>query len=226
MTDGRGLRTSAVYEQLRNDILEGKLSPAERLKTAYLSTRFNVSMTVVREALTRLAEQGIVVATPRSGFVVTPLSTADLTDLTRVRIGIETLALQDSIEHGDLPWETLVVGTHHTLARTPRPGKAEDGGVAWRQGHREFHHALLSGCGSPRLLAIACSLRDSSELYRAWSRTLARDTRRDFAAEHHALLDRVLARDADGAVAALTQHIERTTAALLDFAAASGSTAR
>lgn len=226
MTDDRGLRTSAVYVQLRNDILEGKLSPAERLKTAGLSSRFNVSMTVVREALTRLAEQGIVVATPRSGFVVTPLSIEDLTDLTRVRISIETLALEDSIKHGDLAWETLVVGSHHTLARTPRPGIAEDGGAAWRQCHREFHHALLSGCGSPRLLAIADSLRDSSELYRAWSRTLARDTDRDFAAEHRAIVDRVLARDADGAVEALSRHIERTTATLLDFAAARGSAAR
>jgi DNA-binding GntR family transcriptional regulator len=207
-----------VFETLRSDLLDGRIQPGERLKLPALTGRFGVSLTVIREALTRLAEQGLVTANPKRGFSVMTLSADNLVDLTYVRVQLETLTLRASIERGGLDWETGVVGRLYALGRTPQ--LCDDGtfNAEWFLSHRAFHESLLAGCGSPRLLAITAAERDRAELYRAWSLSLAADTQRRVRAEHKKIADLALARDADGAAAALTAHIERTTTALLDYA--------
>lgn len=213
-------RAETVFEALRADLIEGRLEPGERLKLPALVERFSVSMTVVREALTRLAEQRMVVAVPNRGFSVVPLSAEDLRDLTHVRLRLETMALRDSIERGALDWETRVVAAHHALNRTPDVDDKGELNVAWLCAHRDFHHALGSGCGSPRLIDLVDGLRDSAELYRAWARSIAHDYERDVAAEHDAIVRAALARAADAASAALHDHVDRSAAALLRHAGA------
>jgi DNA-binding GntR family transcriptional regulator len=211
-------RAETVFEALRADLLEGRIEPGARLKLPALVERFGVSMTVIREALTRLAEQRMVVAVANLGFSVIPLSAGDLKDLTHVRLRLETMALRDSIERGTLAWETGVVAAHHALNRTPDLDDKGGLNVAKMCAHRNFHHALGSGCGSPRLIELVDSLRDSAELYRAWSRSIAHDYQRDVQAEHDEIARAALAHDADAASAALRDHIERSTAALLRHA--------
>jgi DNA-binding GntR family transcriptional regulator len=88
---------------------------------------------------------------------------------------------------------------------------------AWVEAHRMFHHCILGGTGVRRLSEIARGLRDCSELYQFWSYTRGHDPDRDIVAEHREMADRTLARDAEGAARALTQHIERTTALLVAY---------
>jgi len=211
-------KTEEVFESLRADLLSGRVEPGQRMKSQELSSRFGVSLSVVREALTRLAEQGLLVSTPQRGFSVRPLSVADLADLTRVRVQIESLALRQAFELGDISWETTVLGTHHALERTSVT--LEDGSFneAWSAAHRDFHRALLASCGSPRLEAIATSLRDSAELYRRWYWALTDDHQRNIAEEHRLLKDFALDRDADQAVRQLAAHIERAPQALIAYA--------
>ena len=206
-----------VYLALRTDLLRGLLEPGSKLKLGDFSARYSVSLSVVREAMARLAAQGLVQSSPQRGFWVTPLSIEDLRDLTRARVLIETLALRESIAGGALSWESTVLANHHTLDNTPMV--TADGHVnpQWEAAHRDFHHALLSGCGSMRLESVAAELRDCAELYRFWSRELAHDTDRDVASEHRRITELTLARDAEGAAAALAAHIERTTAVLADY---------
>ena len=207
-----------VYRALREDLLRGLLEPGSKLKLGDFSARFSVSLSVVREAMARLAEQGLVQSSPQRGFRVTPLSTEDLRDLTRARVLIETMALRESIAGGPLAWESTVLAKHHTLDKTPMTTADGNVNAEWVSAHRDFHHALLSGCGSARLESIAAELRDCAELYRFWSRELAQDTDRDVASEHRTITELTLARDADGAATALADHIERTTAVLVDYA--------
>lgn len=82
MSGPKATRTGEVYEALRVDILNTQIEPGSRLKIADLSNRFGASLSVVREALTRLGEQGLVVASPQRGFSVIELSVEDLDDLT------------------------------------------------------------------------------------------------------------------------------------------------
>lgn len=205
-------RTEDVYAALRADILGGRFRPGDRLGPAALAEQVGASLSVVREALTRLAEQGLVLAQPQVGFSVTPISADDLTDLTDIRIEIEGLALRRSIVRGDIAWESSVVAAAYLLERTPQLADDGSGRINedWSQAHNAFHGSLMAACGSPRLLEIAQSLRDAAELYRRWSLPGGTADTRDVAGEHRAILDAIQARDADTAVAALRSHIEHT----------------
>jgi DNA-binding GntR family transcriptional regulator len=190
-----------------------------RLPFAELTARYGASMGVVREALNRLAAEGLVEAEPQFGFRVVPLSVADLKHLTAARAVMETLVLGQAVEHGGVSWEADDLAAHHRLEHTPQragddPSRLSD---EWTTAHAAYHHALLAGCPNPRLLAIAESLRDSAELYRRWSVPLAHG-QRDIPGEHRAILDAVLAHDTDAATAALAAHIQHTTNVLLEHA--------
>ena len=207
-------RTTQIYEALRADILHTRIEPGRRLKIADLSNRFGVSLSVVREALIRLGEQGLVVANPQRGFSVVELSVNDLDDLTNVRTQIESMALRDSVAHGGVAWEAQVVAAHHRLERTEIYVDPAHINPEWLDAHRAYHQALEAGGASKRLRAIANTLRDNAELYRMWSRTWAHDVDRDVVGEHRSIMTAAFSGDPDAAVAALSQHIARTTAAL------------
>jgi len=204
-----------VYEQVRAAILSGRLHPGQRLKVADLSAEYGVSLNVVREALNRLTGEQLVRAEPQIGFAVTDLSLDDLTDLVRVRVAIESTALRWSIEHGDIAWESQVVGAHYRLANTPMTTADTAPTVTydWIRAHSDFHAVILSACGSPRMQDITRSLSDAAELYRRWSLPRAH---RDLPGEHAEIMNATLAREADRAAAALTAHIQRTRDTLLE----------
>lgn len=207
-----------VYDEIRAELLRGDLRPGSKLRLSEFGSRYGVSLSVIREAMTRLAEQGLIVASPQRGFAVMTLSVDDLLDLTRARKLVETLALRESIADGDLAWESGVIAAHHTLLRTEFTTPAGHISDEWAKAHREFHNSLLAGGKSTRLTGIAVGLRDCSELYRHWSRELAHDNNRDVAAEHQLIAERTAARDAEGATKSLGDHIERTTEALVLWA--------
>lgn len=211
-------RTDDVHARLRADILGGRFHPGERLKFTPLCKRYGASVGLIREVLSRLAEQGLVRAQPQIGFEVTPISVEDLTDLTRVRVDIEGLALRQSIARGDLAWKSRVVAAHYTLEQTERRDPDDPHRIAddWEVAHAAFHDTLLDGCGSARLYSIARSLRDSADLYRRWSLPLGEiGQERDVAAEHRQILQMTVAGRADDAVQALTDHIWCTTRLIL-----------
>ena len=217
MSASKVTRTGEVYEALRVDILNTRIEPGSKLKIALLSNRFGVSLSVVREALTRLGEQRLVVANPQRGFSVVGLSVSDLDDLTNVRTQIESMALRDSIAHGGVDWEAELVAAHHRLERTEIHTDPTHVNPEWLDLHRAYHYALMAGGASKRLRGIANALRDNAELYRVWSRTWAHDVDRDLRAEHRTIMTAALSGDEEAAVAALTQHITRTTASLKAF---------
>lgn len=233
MASRAATRTEQVYGSLRADILAGRLEPGARLPFAELTERYGASMGALREALQRLAEQGLVVNEPQQGFRVQSLSIDDLRDLTQARCEIEGLALRYAIAHGDLAWESEIVASFYALERTPMSTGdsddetgflAEDGAVLaedWASAHNRFHLALYAACPNVRLRSIASTLRDAAELYRHWS-ARSKDPR-DTNAEHKAIVDAVLARDTERAVGLLEQHLRHTARLLTDRASELGN---
>jgi DNA-binding GntR family transcriptional regulator len=210
---GGPTRTDTVYELLRTDILNGVLESGMRLKFPELCARYDTSVGVAREALTKLASAGLVKSQPHLGFVVTPLSLDDLAELTAARIELETLVLRLSIQDGDVAWEAQAVAAHHVLERTPFIDEKSAGQStrAWAEAHAAFHLALLEGCKNRRLFEIARTLRDEAELYRQWSIAPGRGKGRDIAKEHREILQASIARQADRAADLLRDHIALTT---------------
>jgi DNA-binding GntR family transcriptional regulator len=203
---------------LRADVLGGRLRPGQPLPVAELASRLGVSVTVVREALTRLSGDGLVALEPRLGFRVVELSVDHLVDLTGMRIEIETLAARRAVRNGNRRWEAELVAAHHLLASTPfpllpgPPGSADD----WWDLHAAFHRWLASGCGSPVLMDVRDRLWNATELYLRWS--LGADDPHyldDAASDHTAMVAAVVARDADTVASLIAAHIQRTATVLL-----------
>lgn len=211
-------RNETVFQRIREDILSGHLTPGSRLRFAEMCARYDTSVGVVREALSRIVEQGFVTSEPQIGFSVVPVSPQDLLELTEIRCHVEGLTLRKSVEEGNLAWESSVVAVHYQMCRTPThlgsdPTRLNE---AWGAVHKQFHTTLLAGCTNERLKAMSMSLRDSAEFYRrAGLRPADKASGRDVVAEHQALLDAAVARDADAAEQALVHHIRATTDYLL-----------
>lgn len=206
--------TSAVHASLRADILTCRLPPGEKLPIALLAKRFDVSLSAVREALSRLVADGFVISEDQRGFRVTPLDIRDLEDLTLTRIEIETLALRRAIADGGADWEAglrdawdALKQVPYALARQPAP---HDG--SWADLHFAFHAALISGCGLNWLMRFQRTLFEQSERYRALARTAPSAGERDAHAEHLALFEAAMDRDAETAVTALAAHYSHTLA--------------
>jgi DNA-binding GntR family transcriptional regulator len=208
--------TQSAYEQLRADLLACRILPGSRLKIQDLCSRLSMSLGAIREALSRLTSEGLVIAEPQRGFRAAPISPEDLKDLTKVRIEIDTLCLRRAVEFGDVAWESRLVAAFHRLSRTPEraagdPSRSSD---EWAEAHAGFHTALVDGCDSPWLMRLHNQLYDQSERYRRLSVSLA-PRRRNIGDEHKKILDAVLAREAGKATRLLAAHLGATTEILL-----------
>ncbi|MBB5168619.1 GntR family transcriptional regulator [Mycobacterium sp. AZCC_0083] len=209
-----------VYDVLHAELLNGVLCPGAKLRLVELAQRFSVSQSVIREALTRLAAQGLVTATPQRGFRVRELSVEDIEGLTEARVRIEPIALRLAIERGDEQWESGIVAAHHLLERTPILNSEQMVDEQWAARHREFHQALTAGCHNARLEGVVQGLRDSAELYRRWYWALTDHHHRDLAKEHRRLTKLALSRDTDAAAELLVAHIAKAPKKLIAFARA------
>lgn len=211
---------SALTTQVRQDIIKGVFAPGSRLRTKELAERYGTSLIPMREALSRLASSGFVKAEDQRGFSVPPVSKEELSDITQTRLFIESEALRRSIAHGDLAWESALIAAHHRLSRLTMVQDAQVGiDPEWEQAHIAFHRALLSACDSPWLLNLSQMLRDQTARYRhlsiqpamAGKSAKGKGPKRDVAAEHQALVDAAVARDAQRATQLLQQHFMATT---------------
>ncbi len=205
----------SAYVTLRREILDGAFEPGARLRTEELRARFGVSGSTVREALTRLLGEALVTSEGQRGFRVAPASMDDFRDLTDVRKLIETEALRQSIANGDEAWESRIVASFYRLSKVEERLSENVSGAINDFEHRnlEFHSALIAACPSRWLHHINGLLFQQSERYRRMSmakRTIPRDVH----AEHQAIMDATLARDADLACKLTVDHIERTLVVL------------
>lgn len=208
-------RTAAIYEALKEELLDSQHAPGRKLAIEQIAQRFGASAGAVREALARLTSDRLVISLPQRGFVVAPVSRADLIDLTEVRIEIETRCLRRSIELGTLEWEGRLLSIWHQLSRT---SPDEDEGLHdrkdWSRLHAQYHDELLSCCDSAWWMHLREQLYMQAERYRRMILPHAR-VARDINAEHKGILDLALARDPDGACEALRAHLQFTTNILL-----------
>lgn len=176
-----------------------------------MRTDYGYSSSPIREALSRLTQEGLVVADRRRGFRVAPMSAEDFDDITRLRLLLDVRALKESIQLGDDEWEVRSIAAFHRLQKVE--SRFDDGPLVlnaeWSARHKEFHMALLSASNSPRLLSFCDNLFDQAERYRRFSAKYRTDSRAK-ADEHGAILDACVARQKAEAAALLTAHIART----------------
>jgi DNA-binding GntR family transcriptional regulator len=214
-------KTQDVFDRLRADITAGRFTAGDRLSPDELKTKFNVSVSVIREALTQLVAQGLVEVQHNRGFHVKRLSIQEVIDLMYVRQINECAALRLAVERHDLGWESEVLAAHHLMAARPMysaddPSHRSD---EWAAAHGAFHRKLYEGCKNTTLIEICANLSNATELYRGWTTKGAPESETEVAANHRDLLDAVLSRDVDRVVELHTEHLQRTVGILLQHAA-------
>lgn len=217
-TTGSDEKTLAerAYRLLRGDIVAGSLEPGVKLKIDALRQQYGLGAGPLREALARLSGDHLVRIEGQRGFAVAPMSAEDARDIGAMRKLLEAQALRLSIANGNEAWEDSVVTAFHRLERVEkRLSEGTESHATWELRNGQFHEALVAACGSEWLKRVRLLIFQQHERYRRLSRGRTMQTR-DIHAEHKEFFDAVLARDADRAVAASDEHIERTTQAVIE----------
>lgn len=218
-------KTDAAFRLVKRDILNGAFAPDEPLRLPALTARYGLSATPLREALSRLTEQGFVASTANCGWRVAGVSLAEVEDLERARLTLESRLLADSIAQGGPDWEAEIEAAHDRLVRVPPPPGAAtiDDRQRWIAAHEAFHAALIAA--SPSLWLRRFRDRACEQLERhhqailfapaAFGAAPAQDTDARLAEalslpRHTDLMRAVLSRDEARALAALAAHVETT----------------
>lgn len=209
-----------AYRAIRRDIIQGDLPADQPLRMADLSQRYDMGFSPLREALSRLQGERLVLAEALKGFRVAPLSVDEMQDTVETRILVECDALRLAIRHGDDNWSAAIVAALYSLKL--QAARADEGQLdVWEleTRHYNFHRSLLVACGSSWRMEFFERLYAATERYRLPIMGAARrpgQPGRDIQAEHSALADAALARDTARAVTLLADHYRSTAAAIRD----------
>jgi DNA-binding GntR family transcriptional regulator len=201
-----------VFNLLHESILDQTFRPGQRLNVRELAEKMDVSLTPVKDAITRLAVEGLIELRPRNGTYVSHLSIEELADTLSVRRALECLAAElliPNLTEEDLEWfET-------ETALLDQPIKSERDRRQHERRNNDLHLRLVELSGNKKLIEIYRSLNAHMKIARihyttnTWSKRL-NDERK----EHHKILEALQARNGRLLRDALDEHIRRASAAL------------
>jgi DNA-binding GntR family transcriptional regulator len=191
-----------VYDHLRTAILEGQLEPGTELAEVALSERLGVSRGPIREAIGRLASEGLVTVRPRRGAVVRPLSKEEFLELYQVREALELMAVKLAVPRlTDEQFEEL------TALNRAMEEHAKRGEVArFFDANLAFHERLLEACGNQKLQELYQQLLGQLGRYRMRSLSLRGNMQRSVS-EHATILRAARRGDAERAAQLMSEHI-------------------
>ena len=202
-----------AYAQLRDDIVEGRLTPGAKLRVEHLKDRYDVGAGTLREAITRLVSDALVVAEGQRGFRVAPIAVGDLEDLTRLRVHIEIEALRQSIRSGDALWREQLRLAYDELSAVEQPIRPQDR-RRWEQLNNRFHETLIAAGASAWTFRVLRLLSRHGERYRRYAMALP-NSGRDVHKEHTEIFELAMAGQDARAALALEAHIRNTPDVLM-----------
>jgi len=193
-TRPRGSGAQTVYERLRQSILELALTPGSPLDEVGLSEEFGMSRTPVREALVRLAAEGLVTTLPNRNTIVTPI------DFTQLPVYFEALTLMyrvttrsAAIHHRE---EDLIAIRSQQAAFAQAVRRRDALGMIGA--NRDFHVAIAQAGGNPYFTALFTRLLDEGRrLLRLYYSTFEDRLPRQYVNEHEAMVEAIAARQED-----------------------------
>ncbi|CDZ70670.1 GntR family transcriptional regulator [Neorhizobium galegae] len=199
-----------VFRRIRQDIISGALPPGSKIRLEQTKERYSVSVSTLREILSRLTTENLVIAEGQRGFEVSPASRQELLELADLRILLESHAIGLSFATGDLDWEARLVAAHHKLSAIERQLLEGDASrtVDWVRYDWEFHQALVSACNSETLMATLSSVFDRFLRYHLLAESFRGKPVVD---DHRRLFELAMKRDVGGARDILTRHVRNGT---------------
>ncbi|EJR7284876.1 DNA-binding transcriptional regulator CsiR [Citrobacter freundii] len=198
------------YRWLKNDIIRGVYQPDEKLRMSLLTSRYELGVGPLREALSQLVAERLVTVVNQKGYRVAPMSEQELLDIFDARANMEAMLVALAIERGDDAWEAEILARAHMLSKLEAIDASEQMLDEWDQRHQAFHSAIVAGCGSQYLLQMRERLFDLAARYRfIWLRktVLSVEMLEDKHDQHQTLTETILARDAARASELMRQHL-------------------
>jgi len=192
-----------VRDRLREDILAGRLEPGTELSEVALAKDFGTSRGPLREALGRLASEGLVTITPRRGAVVAQLSREEFIDAYQVREALETLAVRLAVP---LMSDAEIAHLRELCELMDRAARDDEVRVFFDT-NNSFHETLVRGSRNRKLHDVHRMLVGQMVPYLPRSLEL-RGNLQQSVAEHQAILAAIEERDVERAAALLAEHIE------------------
>ena len=136
-----------VYDELRRQIGDGKLAPHSRLVQEQIASELSVSRTPVREALSRLAQEGFVTLVPGFGYVVAKVREQAILDVQGARQVLEVAALRLALDHYTTAHLNRVRGVYQEMV------DADPDSADYTDLTRRFHQVLVEPCPNTLLLS-------------------------------------------------------------------------
>ena len=203
---------NVILSSLRKRLVDGTFNPGQRLQPDLIRHDYDCSASALREALFRLASEGLVDFQEQRGFRCPVLSEDLQHELTLMRILLECEGACLSIRYGGFEWEARMTAVHHKLAHIEKhlskDRRAPTAIHVWSNAELEFHQTLIGECQSATLI------QTHSVIYHRFRQQLiTRD--REFAfvmeniAQHQDILEAALDRDETAIRESITAHLLR-----------------
>lgn len=210
----RGKRSSysdSAYRELRRRILENELPVGEQYLEQEVAELLKMSRTPIREALVRLANEGLVEIRPRHGMRVRPISIEDVREIYELLTALESSAAGLAARRGlsDKDIDALMTA----VADMDKALDADDR-QSWAQADERFHRLLVELGGNDRLEVLVGTFMDQSHRLRMTTLQL-RPKPTTSNEDHRAVIEAIVRGDADAARRIHRQHRERSGAMLI-----------
>jgi len=209
--------TVARLEEL---IMRGELAPGARLPEQQLADALGVSRGPLREAIRTLEGRRLVERTPHAGVRVVELSLEDIEQLLAMREALEGMACRQAAEHMTAP---EIRRLRETATRIEQLLEEAPQSIFANQADTDFHRQIAVGSRNKWIERQLCEdLYSLLRLYRLHAARRPGGNAKVTAKEHHAIIDRIHARDADGAEKAMREHVRHSRERLLAHARQQG----
>jgi DNA-binding GntR family transcriptional regulator len=206
--------SDSVFEVLRDSILTRVFRPGARLDVKAVANQLGVSPTPVKDAINRLAAEGLIDVRPRSGTFVAEISPQAVAETFEIRRALECLAAETLVPRIT---PDLIARFEKLIDALELPVDDDDSRRLHDENNVEFHLLIVEASGNQRLLELYHSLNAHLTIARIHLRRRPDAARLDQERrEHRAIVDALAARHAKRLVEALGQHIKRAGVALVE----------
>jgi DNA-binding GntR family transcriptional regulator len=196
------LQVERVYEAIKTRVIYGHYRPGHPMSESVLARVLHASRTPVREALSRLGEEGYVLRMPRRGYKVAPLTRATIDQVFHMRrlLEVEAAGLAAQLAPDSAIQEM------EDNADYPDLGEGEESYHERLRANERFHLAVAQGSGNQFLVDFVrqCLLHHSRVLSLAMERPILPNT----PTQHHAIVSAIRARDPQSAREIMRQHLD------------------
>ena len=200
-----------AYQSMRRRILDNIWAPGYQALEQEIALQLGMSRTPVREALIRLANEGLVEVIPRRGMRVLPVSANDMKEIYEILTALESMAAEMLAARKPTDAELKpLVAANNAMAKALAKNDLD----AWAAADESFHEQLVSLAGNKMLADTVFSYWDRAHRARMFSLRL-RPKPVNSTQEHMAMVDRIRAGDAAGAAAVYREHRQRASRELL-----------